>query len=185
MRIGIRTKQVAGVMAIVSLALTLLGGWYLASLTEILLESSRSRARIVANVIYQRTFTVSNANSGDPVAALREDSGLRNILESYMFGENMDNATICDADNRVLVDMDPARIGKELPPVTAANDLDDLIDRQGALARFKAIWWKTPGKFEFTMPLTADPRPASIRITVNTWLLREELLRHLKQPVFG
>ena len=32
MRIGIRTKQVAGVMAIVSLALTVLGGWYLASL---------------------------------------------------------------------------------------------------------------------------------------------------------
>jgi signal transduction histidine kinase len=185
MRVGIRTKQVAGVMAIVSLALTVLGGWYLASLTEILLEGSRSRARIVANVIYQRTFTVYNASSGDPVAALREDSGLRNILESFMFGEHMDNATICDADNRVLVDIDPARIGTELPPVTAANDLDDLVDRQGPLAHFKAIWWKTPGKFEFTMPLTADPRPASIRITVNTWLLREELLEHLKQPLFA
>src|SRR6187200_2311601 len=121
MRIGIRTKQVAGVMAIVSLALTVLGGWYLASLTEILLESSRSRARMYAHVIYQRTFTVSNASAGDPVAALREDSGLHNIIESYMFGENMDNAVICDLDNRVLVDMDPARIGTPLEPVTPAN----------------------------------------------------------------
>ena len=66
MRVGIRTKQVAGVMAIVGLALTVLGGWYLASLTEILLESSRSRAKLVANVIYQRTFTVYNAKRGRP-----------------------------------------------------------------------------------------------------------------------
>jgi hypothetical protein len=132
MRVGIRTKQVAGVMAIVGLALTGLGGWYLASLTEILLESSRSRARLFAHVIYQRTFIVSNASAGDPVTALREDDGLRNIIESYMFGENFDNAAICDADNRVLVDMDPDRIGTQLTPVTPANDLADLIDNQGA-----------------------------------------------------
>ena len=185
MRIGIRTKQVAGVMAIVSLALTVLGGWYLASLTEILLESSRSRARMYAHVIYQRTFTVSNNSAGDPVAALREDSGLHNIIESYMFGENMDNAVICDLNNRVLVDMDPARIGEPLEPVTPANNLEDLIDNQGAIARFKAIWLKTPGKFEYEMLLAPDPRLGSIRITVNTWLLRDELLQHLKVPLFG
>jgi signal transduction histidine kinase len=185
MRVGIRTKQVAGVMAIVGLALTVLGGWYLASLTKILLESSRSRAKLFANVVYQRTFTVSNANAGDPVAALREDSGLRSIIESYMFGENMENAAICDPDNLVLVDMDPARIGTELAPVTPANNLEDLIDNQGALARFRAIWRKTPGKFEFQKPLGPDPRLGSIRITVNTWLLRDELLDHLKMPLFG
>jgi signal transduction histidine kinase len=185
MRIGIRTKQVAGVMAIVGLALTVLGGWYLASLTEILLESSRSRARLFAHVIYQRTFTVSNASAGDPVAALREDSGLRNIIESYMFGENMDNAAICDGDNLVLVDLDETRIGTRLAPVTPANNLEDLIDNQGVLARFRAIWRKTPGKFEYEMPLSPDPRLGSIRITVNTWLLRDELLRHLKVPLFG
>ena len=79
MRIGLRTKQVAGVMAIVGLALTVLGGWYLASLTEILLESSRSRASMLANVIYERAFNVYNSNPGDPIAALQEDDGERSI----------------------------------------------------------------------------------------------------------
>jgi signal transduction histidine kinase len=185
MRVGIRTKQVAGVMAIVGLSLTLLGGWYLASLTEILLESSRSRARIVANIIYQRTFTVYNASTGDPVAALRDDDGLRNILESYVFGENMLYASICDADNRVLVDMDPTRVDTMLTAVTSANNLDDLIDRQGPLARFRAIWQRDPGKFEFVMPLTPDPRQGSIRISVSTWLLKAELTQRLKTPLFG
>ena len=186
MRVGIRTKQVAGVMAIVGLALTVLGGWYLASLTEILLESSRSRARLYANVIYQRTFTVSNASAGDPVAALREDSGLRNIIESCMFGENMDNAAICDADNRVLVDMDPTRIDTVLAPVTPANNLEDLIDHQGVLARFRAIWQKDPrqvrvrdaARSRSAAGLDPDQR-------FNTWLLRDELLKHLKIPLFG
>ena len=185
MRVGIRTKQVAGVMAVVGLSLTLLGGWYLASLTEILLESSRSRARMVANVIYQRTFTVYNASAGDPVAALRDDDGLRSILESYVFGENMLYASICDADNRVLLDIDPTRVNTQLAPVTSANNLDDLIDRQGALARFRAIWQRDPGKFEFVMPLTPDLRQGSIRISVSTWLLKAELTERLKAPLFG
>ena len=185
MRVGIRTKQVAGVMAVVGLSLTLLGGWYLASLTEILLESSRSRARIVANVIYQRTFTVYNASAGDPVAALRDDDGLRSIMESYVFGENMLYASICDADNRVLVDVDPTRVNTTLAPVTSANNLDDLIDRQGALARFRAIWQRDPGNFEFVMPLTPDPRQGSIRVSVSTWLLKAELTERLKAPLFG
>src|SRR6187399_364189 len=185
MRVGIRTKQVAGVMAIVGLALTVLGGWYLASLTEILLESSRSRARLLGHTIYQRTFNVYNRSGGDPVAALREDDGLRSILESYVFGENMLYASICDADNRVLADMDPTRIGTELAPVTSANNLDDLIDRQGALARFRAIWQRAPGNFEYVMQLTPDPRQGSIRISVSTWLLKNELSERLKTPLFG
>jgi len=184
MRIGLRTKQVAGVMAIVGLALTVLGGWYLASLTEILLESSRSRASMLANVIYERAFNVYNSNPGDPIAALQEDDGLRSILRSYAFGENLDYAAICDANNKVLVDVDPARVGKVLEPVTPANDIDDLIENQGVRARFRAIWQKTPGMFEYKMALN-DPRQGSIRITVNTWLLRDELQRRLKQPLFG
>ena len=185
MRVGIRTKQVAGVMAIVGLALTVLGGWYLASLTEILLEGARSRARLFAHVIYQRTFTVSNASAGDPVTALQEDSGLRSIIESYMFGEQMDNAAICDPENKILVDMDPARVGTRLAPVTPANNLDDLNDHQGPFAQFKAIWQKTPGKFEYEMALAPDPRLGSIRITVSTWLLRDELIQRLRMPLFG
>jgi len=185
MRVGIRTKQVAGVMAIVGLALTVLGGWYLASLTELLLTSTRSRARMFANIVYQRTFTVANRSGADPVSALREDDGLRSILESYVFGDNLTYASICDANNRVIVDHDPTRIGAELAPVTPANDLNDLIDHQGEIARFKAIWLREPGNFEFEMPLAADPKLGSIRISVSTWFLREDLINHLTGPLFG
>jgi signal transduction histidine kinase len=185
MRVGIRTKQVAGVMALVTLAVLVLGGWYLALLTQIMLEAARSRAELVAHVIYQRTFTVYNGSSGDPIAALREDSGLRNILESYQYDEILDDAAICDVDDGVLVHLDAARIGQTFVPVTPSNDLNDLIDRQGFLARFNAIWQKSPGKFEYKKALTSDPRQGSIRITVNTWLLRNELFQHLKTPLFG
>ena len=83
-----------------------------------------------------------------------------------MFGENMDNAAICDADNRVLVDMDPARIGNELPPVTPANDLDDLIDRAGRTRALQGHLVESAGKFEFSdaarPPIRARPRSGSL-----------------------
>ena len=188
MRVGIRTKQVAGVMAIVSLALAVLGGWYLASLTEILLESARSRARMFAHTIYERTFTVANRTGVDPVSALRDDDGLRSILASYVFGENIVDASIVDTHNRVIVASDPARVGDTLPAISPANDLDDLMDRQGNLAQLRAVLQRDPnttGDFALVLPLTPDGSQGTIRITVSTWLLRDELFKHLRGPLFA
>jgi signal transduction histidine kinase len=180
MRLGIRTKQVAGVMAIVSLAIAVLGGWYLASLTRVLLDSSRSRARLLSNIVYQRTFTLL-ARGGEPVAALQADEGLRSVLESYAYSENLVYASIADPSGRILADADPSRIGTMLDSV---GNLDDLIDRQGVVERLRAIY--TPGgrTFELREPLTLGATDlGSIRIGVSTLLLRNELERQMITPL--
>ena len=101
MRIGIRTKQVAGVMAIVGLAIAVLGGWYLASLTHILLDGSRSRARLLTNVIYERTFTVLS-NGGDPVTALQKTMACARCWRRTLYAEGMVYAAIVDPNGYIL-----------------------------------------------------------------------------------
>ena len=77
------------------------------------------------------------------------------------------------------------RVGTYLEPVTPANDLINLIDEQSYYARLKAIWVRAPGQFEYEMRLGRDRKAGAIRLTVSTWLLRDELLNHLKRPLFA
>jgi signal transduction histidine kinase len=180
MRLGIRTKQVAGVMAIVGLALVVLGGWYLASLTSVLLESSRSRAQLLSNLIYQRTFTVLD-QPGEPFELLRADSGLRTILEGQAYSENMVYASICDPGNRIVVDGFPDRVGLTLDP---RPSLDDLIETAGPMARLRAIY--TAGSdFELRQSImSGSTELASIRIGVSAWLLRDDFINELRGPIY-
>jgi len=183
MRLGIRTKQVAGVMAIVTLALLVLGGWYLGSLTQILLQASRSQASMLSNVIYQRAFTVVSRGT-DPISALRDDDGLRSVLESYVFGEGMLYASVCDADNRITADADPARVGTLLPPVDRLSDIEDLLDRQRTWAQLRAIL--RTDTLESREPLALGGRDlGSIRVGVSTLLLQHELWERLKGPAIA
>ena len=179
MRVGIRTKQVAGVTAIVGLALVVLGGWYLTSLTSVLLESSRSRAQLLSNLIYQRTFAVVD-QTGDPFEQLRADAGLRTILEGQAYSENMVYASICDPGNRIVVDGFPDRVGLMLD---WRPSLDDLIDKAGPMARLKAIY--TAGSdFELRQSLmSGSTELGSIRIGVSAWLLRDDLQEQMYWPV--
>ena len=97
----------------------------------------------------------------------------------------MVNAAICDPADRILVDRTPThRAG--LAPVTPANDLDDLIDNQGSLAQLSAIY--TEDGRQVRVPagaqLGAIRSWARSAIGVSTWLLRDELVKHLRMPLF-
>lgn len=176
MRFGIRTKQVAGVTAVVALAAIVLSGWYLAALMQILLEGSRSRADFMLNAVYQQAFSVV-ARGGDPAAALRDDQGVRTVLESAAYMEGIDYARIVGRDGNVLADPDPAVVGK---PSTAKSSLDDLM-RAGPLAELRAIY--APGVFEVSVPLTVGTQDVgSIRVGVGTLLVRSALVEQLFWP---
>jgi signal transduction histidine kinase len=183
MRVGIRTKQVAGVTAIVGLAVAVLFGWYLAALAQILLESSRSRAQLISNAAYQRTFALV-ARGGDLGAlneALRTDDGLRTILESIAFSQGLVYAVIVDPHRRIIADLDPAGLGREHEP---AASLDDLVDARGPIAQLRAIY--TPGgrTFEIAQPLTiGSTELGSIRVGVSTLLVRDYLADRLFAPI--
>jgi hypothetical protein len=115
MRVGIRIKQVLGVLAIVSLAIVVQGGYYVASLTHLLLEGTRAQAKLMSNNIYQQTFKITE-RGGDTVAALGTDEGLRSILESVAFMTGLVNASICDPSGKIIADADPSRLGQILEP---------------------------------------------------------------------
>ncbi|HEX5071189.1 MAG TPA: ATP-binding protein [Vicinamibacterales bacterium] len=179
MRLGIRTKQVAGVTAVVALASAVLFGWYLATLTRILLDGSRSRADFMRNAVYQQAFTAV-ARGGDPATALREDSGVRGALDSAAYMEGIAYARIVDAQDNVLADPDTDLVGKTS---TRKSDLDDLIFRAGPIERLRAIY--TPGGrvFELSAPLTVGTDDVgSIRIGVSTALVRKALADRLYAP---
>ena len=180
MRVGIRTKQVAGVMAIVGLALAVLGGWYLASLTHILLDSSRSHAQLLSYLIHQRAFAVVQ-QAGDTLTLLRTDSGLQTIFEGQAFAENMVDASIVDAQGRIVADLAPERIGQ---PLEERPDLNALVDAEGPIARLKAIY--TAGSdFEFRQPVAIGVSElGSIRIGVSAWLLRDDLEERMRVPIY-
>ncbi len=180
MRVGIRTKQVAGVMAIVGLAVVVLGGWYLTTLTSVLLAASRSRAELLSNLIYQRVFAVLE-QPGDPIELLRADDGLRAILDGQAFAENMVYASICDPRDRIVVDTSPERLGLKLDP---RPSLVDLIDRDGPIAQLRAIY--TAGSdFEVRQSIMMGPTEiGTIRVGVSAWLLWDDLVKRMRGPIF-
>jgi signal transduction histidine kinase len=180
MRVGIRTKQVAGVTAVVGLSIAVLFGWYVVSLAQILLEGSRSRAQVLQYAVYQRAFALV-ARGGDPIAALREDEGLRNTLESAAYSGGVLYAVIVDPAGRIVAADDPTTVGQ---PIDVASSLDALIDTQGPVAQLRAIY--TPGGRTFEMRfalIVGTTNLGSIHVGVSTLLVRQELADLLFTPV--
>ena len=68
---------------------------YVRRLAQVRLDESRARAELLANAIFHRAREVVPGNA-DPFGALRDDPGLRAILESSIYGENVTDAVIVD-----------------------------------------------------------------------------------------
>jgi signal transduction histidine kinase len=179
MRLSIKTKQVAGVTSIVGLAVVVLSGFYLASLARIRLEESKSRGELLANAIYQRAREAVKAGS-DPRVALREDGGLRSILESSAYSSNVTYAAIVDVGSIVIVHSDRARIGQPLLPY---GDLDALLER-GPVSQLRAIYTDGGRTLEIRKPLLMGTAEfGSIHIGVSTLLVQRDLNQSLGPAV--
>src|ERR1041385_430769 len=122
MRLGIRAKQIAGVTAIVGLSVIALSGLAVERICRFLLEESITRGKILALATYQRAREVVPA-SADPYGGLRDDPGLRPILQASLYDKSVTFTAIVDTKAIVVASSDPALVGRPLPP---AEDLEQL-----------------------------------------------------------
>lgn len=171
MHLGIRAKQIAGVVAIVGVAVIVLSVLHLRTLSRVSLEESRARSALLANAIFHRARDVVVAGP-DPYAALREDAGLRAILESSIYSKNVTGASIVDAGGITIASSDRSLEGS---PAAPARLLDALIG-ESALTQLRAIYARDGQTLEVLEPLLlAGERFGSIRVGVSTVLIRHDL----------
>src|SRR5438034_3597387 len=125
MRLGIKGKQVLGVTSIVVAVVVVLSLLHLALLARVRLEESGARAELLANAIYHRARDVV-AVGGDPYQALRADPGLRSILQSQGYANNVVFAAIADVSGVAVAHADTSLEGK---PILAGPDLATVLKR--------------------------------------------------------
>ena len=171
MRLGIKGKQIAGVTAIVGIAVLALSALYVTGLVEVVLRGSLARGQLLSNAIFHRAREVVTT-SPDPYGALRSDPGLRSILESSIYGESVTGASILDASGIVIASSDTTRIG--LPRAETA-DLAALLD-QGSIRQLAVIYSQEGQTLEVRQPMMlGDEAFGAIGIGVSTLLMRQEL----------
>jgi signal transduction histidine kinase len=178
MRLGIRAKQIAGVTAIVGLTVVLLSSLAAAMVSSLVMNESLSRGKLIALQIYQRAREVVPASS-DPYAGLRDDPGLRSILQSSVYGESVTGASVIDRVGIVVASSDSALIGRPLPP---SDDLEPIV-AAGPIRQLQVIY-STGRTLEVRQPLILDDAPfGEIRVGVSTLLMRSALSGWLTQTL--
>ena len=181
MRLGIKGKQVFGVTSIVGAVVLVLSVMHLAWLATVSLDESRARAELLANAIYHRAQQVV-APGADPLAALGADPGLRSMLESSLYSDNVMYAAIVDVRGVAVAHADRSQEGQPLPP---AGDLRALLG-QSRISQLRAIYTSQGRNLEFREPLLlGDTALGSTRIGVSTLLIRNHLDESLRPALLA
>jgi hypothetical protein len=79
---SIKAKQVAGVTTLVVAIVAVLSTYHLATVARRSLEETSARGELLAQAIFLRAFNVVAAGAPDAYEALRDDGGIRSILEA-------------------------------------------------------------------------------------------------------
>ncbi|MGH9349203.1 MAG: ATP-binding protein [Vicinamibacterales bacterium] len=181
MRLGIKAKQIAGVTAIVGLAIGALSAINLTRLSGVVLHESHARAQLLARAIFHRAREVVTA-APEPYSALRADPGLRAILEASIYGESIVDAAVFDASGFTVAASDPAQ---EKQPMRVRGDLDALMDAS-AWDQLRVIYSRQGQTLEVRQPMMLDDQVfGSIRIGVSTLLMRQELTASLQPALIA
>ena len=171
MRFSIRVKQIVGVTAIVGLAVVALSILYAARLTDVVLRESYSRGQLMAKTILHHAGVIVTGD-GDQWAQLRSDIGLRSIIESSAYSDNITTATIVDTNGIIVIANLRSMVGQLSP------QQDDLgaLDASTPYAKLKEIYTGDGRTLEVREQLKrGDEEFGSIRIGVSTLLMRREL----------
>lgn len=179
MRVSLKTKQVAGVTSLVGLVVIVLSLMHLTKLARVSLEESQSRGELLSHAIFQRASDIV-PRSSNPYQALREDPGIRSILESAIaYSKNTTYAAILDPQRIAIAHSYPGQEGRVLPP---QEDLNSLLEK-GYLAILEAVY--TVRTYEIRQPLLLGSREfGSIRIGVSTLFIQSELRDALAPAAF-
>jgi len=147
----------------------------MAAQARVRLEESDARGQLLARAIYQRAFAVI-PDALDPYAALRDDGGVRAILESSIYSKGVTYAAIVDATGSVIAQYPPEQISS--PMREAVPLLGDFV-KQGAIAQLREIFFGDGRTFEVREDLKIGGVNAVTRIGVSTLLVRSELQKSL------
>jgi len=171
MRLSIRAKQIAGVTVIVAVTVLAMSGLYISRLTNIIVGESYSRAQVLARTILHRVTELA-IDPDDPYAALRNDSGLRSILEASVYDQAVTSAAIVDSQGIIVMHREPRLIGESAPP------RPDLQALEGAdwIKRLAIIYSGDGLTLEVRQLLVVGTENfGSIRVSVSTLLMRRAL----------
>jgi signal transduction histidine kinase len=171
MRLSIRAKQIAGVTAIVGVTVLGLSGLYLARLTDIIVTDGNQRAQLVARTILHRV-TQLTIDPDDQYASLRNDDGLRSILQASIYDQAVTSAAIVDSSEIIVMHREPRLVGERAP---TRPDLANL-DAAGWLRRLGVIYYGDALTLEARqLMVVGDEHFGSIRVGVSTLLMRRAL----------
>ena len=118
MRLSIRVKQIVGVTAIVGLVVVALSALFTNRLANVVLQESLSRGKMLANTILHRAGGIVTGDV-DPYVALREDQGLRSILEGALLDIMFDLPSLSNVRKVV---MDEGSITGDQKPLLIYSD---------------------------------------------------------------
>jgi signal transduction histidine kinase len=170
-RFTIRVKQIVGVTLIVGLAVVALSVLYAARLTDVVLHESYSRGQLMAKTILHHAGVIVTGDD-DPWAQLRSDIGLRSIIESSAYSDNITTATMVDTNGIILIANLRSMVGQLSPP---QDDLG-VLDAASPYDKLKEIYTGDGRTLEVRETLKrGDEEFGSIRIGVSTLLMRREL----------
>jgi signal transduction histidine kinase len=177
--VSIKAKQVAGVTTLVVLVVAGMTAVQMASLTRVRIEETASRAAQLKDIILQRASAVVRTGVSEPYQALREDGGLRSILEAAVTNQPETNtllyAAIVDTKGNAIAHSTPGLEGNPPP------DLEDFATIRNAspLEQIKAVLQER--RFELREQiLTGETDFGAIRIGVSTLLVRNEILKAVR-----
>jgi signal transduction histidine kinase len=175
--VSIKAKQVAGVTSLVVVIVAVLSGYHLATLARLNLLETASRAELLWRAIFQRAEQVVAVPTADPYAALRNDGGIRSILESSIgYSRNVTYAAIVAPNGTAIAHSIPSLEGTVMPE---QEDFAPIV-AAGALEQLKAVY-SDDRTFEISEPILAgEERFATIRIGVSPLLVRNEMQAALR-----
>ena len=170
MRLSLSAKQTAGVTALIALSMTALSALYLARLARVGLEDSSGSGELLGRIIYERSREAL-AGAADPRTAIRDDRGIRSILESTAaYGRDVTYAAIVDRNDVAIAHSFRSLEGHRLEPT---DSLSDVLHRN-TVGQIRAIYADRP--LEVVMPLELGQSPfGAIRIGYSPVLIRSDL----------
>jgi signal transduction histidine kinase len=178
-RLSIKTKQVLGVTGTVGAVVVAVSLYNLSEFARLSLHESHARAELLARAIYQRAYAIV-PRAADPRAVLREDGGLRSILEASNYSKEVTDAAVVDPDGVVVAHWDPTRVGRTLAPRPSMDPLLQL----NSLQQLWAVLTDPGREVEVRQPLTLGERDfGAIRIGISTLLVRGQLEEVLGRSV--
>ena len=175
MRLSLRARQVTVVTSLALFSIVLLAGVYLSSLVRLGLEENRARGELLARSIFHRARLVVGT-AEDPQLALRDDPGIRAILESSIaYTESVTYATVVDTYGIAIAHSSPSLEGSRQ---SSGPELASLVDG-GTLRQIQGVY--RDSTLEVVEPLMLGDEPfGSIRVGLSTVLIRNELGRVLR-----